>query len=309
MKNPKVSVCIPAYAQTNYLKKTLGSILIQDYEDYEVIVTDDSPDNSIQELIQRYDFGNKLKYFKNKTRKGSPENWNEAVRHASGKYIKILHHDDKFMYKDSLRELVKILEQNPESDFAFSATAIHYSSDSSKNRIHSVSYSELKTLMGEPTSLYFGNIIGAPSATIYKKDAGKYYDRNLKWLVDIDFYINMLSMNNNFIYSSRPLIGTIADADHKVTKQCIDNKNIEIFEYYYLFNKIRTGIPKKQIKKYLFRLWSTTLQYKIKNIEDIRDCGYNQKIPSIIFFLLFLNKISPLLTRVYIRLSKMIYYG
>jgi len=308
MKNPKVSICIPAYKQTKYLKGTLDSILIQDYKDYEIIITDDSLDDSVKELIQKYDFDGKLKYFKNKNRRGSPENWNEAVKYASGEYIKILHHDDKFMCKDSLQEYVKMLEQNPSINFAFSATAIHYSMDSSKNRIHKISPMELEVLRKNPTNLFFGNLIGAPSATIYRRSVGKSYDPQLKWLVDIDFYIQILSANNNFRYSTRSLIGTIADADHKVTKQCIDNKKIEIFEHYYLFNKIKKLIPKKQLKKYLFHLWSISSHYKIKSIEDIRNCGYNNETPSFIFFLLFLNKISPRLPKFYIKLYKIIYY-
>lgn len=308
MKNPKVSICIPTYKQTRYLKGTLDSILIQDYKNYEIIITDDSLGDSVKELIQKYDFDGKLKYFKNKHRKGSPENWNEAVSKASGEYIKILHHDDKFMYKDSLREYVEMLNQNPSSDFAFSATAIHYSSDSSKNRVHKISPKELENLRKNPTSLFLGNLVGAPSATIYRKKTNNHYDKKLKWLVDIDFYIDILLINNNSIYSPRPLIGTIADADHKVTKQCIDNKKIEIFEYYYLFNKINKAIPHKQILKYLLRLWSVSSYYEIKKVTDIRNCGYNNEIPSFIFFLLFLNKISKRLPKIYIKLYKIIHY-
>ncbi len=205
------------------------------------------------------------------------------------------------MFKDSLQEYVNMLEQNPDADFAFSATAIHYSKDSTKNRVHKVSSEQIDILKRDPLSLFFGNLIGAPSTTIYKKNTNKNYDKNLKWLVDIDFYIRMLSDNHNFVYSPRTLIGTVADADHKITNQCADNKNIEIFENYYLFNKISTLIPKKQLKKYLLRLWSITLRHNIKNIEEIRACGYKSDIPSRIPFLFFLNKISSKLTKIYIR--------
>ena len=44
---PKVSICIPCYKQTVFLKRTLDSITTQSYEDFEVIVTDDTPDYSI----------------------------------------------------------------------------------------------------------------------------------------------------------------------------------------------------------------------------------------------------------------------
>ena len=37
---PKVSVCIPAYNQIKYLKRTIDSVLEQTYTDYEIIITD-----------------------------------------------------------------------------------------------------------------------------------------------------------------------------------------------------------------------------------------------------------------------------
>ena len=65
-----VSLCIPTYNQTVYLRKTLESVLMQDISDYEIIVTDDSTTDEVRDLLFSYDFGDKLKYFKNEQRKG-----------------------------------------------------------------------------------------------------------------------------------------------------------------------------------------------------------------------------------------------
>jgi cellulose synthase/poly-beta-1,6-N-acetylglucosamine synthase-like glycosyltransferase len=42
---PRVSICIPAYEQPDYLKVTLDSIIMQDFDDYEIVITDDSTPN------------------------------------------------------------------------------------------------------------------------------------------------------------------------------------------------------------------------------------------------------------------------
>ncbi len=122
IKNVNVSICIPAYNQTVYLRKVLNSIIEQDFNDYEIIITDDTPDDSIKKLIDEFDFQGRLKYFKNHSALGTPENWNEAIRKAGGEYIKIMHHDDFFTYNHSLAEFVKMLDENPECDFAFSSS-------------------------------------------------------------------------------------------------------------------------------------------------------------------------------------------
>ena len=59
---PKVSLCIPAYKQVEYLRVTLNSVLKQDFHDYELIVTDDSADDSVKNLLSEFDFKGKLKY-------------------------------------------------------------------------------------------------------------------------------------------------------------------------------------------------------------------------------------------------------
>ena len=51
---PFISICIPAYKRVNYLKRLLESVAIQTFNDYEVIITDDSDDNSVRELADQY---------------------------------------------------------------------------------------------------------------------------------------------------------------------------------------------------------------------------------------------------------------
>src|SRR5438309_1205572 len=55
MGTVQISICIPAYKRTAYLKRLLDSVAIQTYTDFEVIVSDDSPDNSVQLLCKKYD--------------------------------------------------------------------------------------------------------------------------------------------------------------------------------------------------------------------------------------------------------------
>ena len=121
---PKVSICIPAYNQPTNLRRALESVFLQSFKDYEVIITDDSLDNSVSIVADEFGQHTNLRYYKNKTRKDTPENWNEAVRLASGELIKILHHDDWFSDENSLADFVKMLDRNPEVDFGFSPSSL-----------------------------------------------------------------------------------------------------------------------------------------------------------------------------------------
>ena len=55
-----VSICIPTYKQTLYLKRCLDSVVNQDYSRVEIIISDDSPDDAVKLFLDK-EFPN-LKY-------------------------------------------------------------------------------------------------------------------------------------------------------------------------------------------------------------------------------------------------------
>jgi len=101
---PYISICIPAFQGEDYLKRLLDSINIQTFKNYEVIISDDSPDDSVERLSENYSNSFRLIYQKNKEPLGSPANWNKSISLANGKWIKIMHDDDWFYDKYALEE-------------------------------------------------------------------------------------------------------------------------------------------------------------------------------------------------------------
>lgn len=287
----KVSICIPTYQQLEFLGKNLESILIQDYEDYEVIITDDTPDNSVMDFIHKYKsrFKNKLSYFKNAKTLGSPENWNEAVRLANGKYIKILHHDDWFTKPYSLSRFVNALDSNPGSDFAFCAASVKVDK-TGEGWIHRISNKALQKLGNDPAFLFFGNHVGAPSATIYRRNAHLTFDINLKWLVDLEFYIRVLQNNRKVVFLDEELIATIFRAEHNVTNQCENNKDLELFEYFYLYEKLGDVTNKNEFA-YLRFFFKLINRYDVRDAKEIMDAGYSGRVPFQIKTYIFLRNI------------------
>jgi len=82
------------------------------------------------------------------------------------------------------------------------------------------------------------NLIGAPSATIFRKSVNMRFDARLRWLVDLEFYCRILSKGWSFVYCDRPLVCTTSGAEHQVTNDCLDNKEVELFEWFYLYNRL-----------------------------------------------------------------------
>lgn len=304
---PKVSICIPTYNQVEFLKENLESIVIQDYNDYEVVITDDSEDNRVRDFLLRYSnaLGNRLKYFKNSHRLGTPENWNESIRKASGEFIKILHHDDSFSRKDSLLKFVQLLENNPSVNFVFSATYIN-----SKLQVHKIPNDAAELLKTNPLYLIANNLIGAPSTTIFRRSSACKFDTNLKWLVDVDFYIRTIAKNNfSFIYCPDLLITTCAGESHQVTNECIENKEVEVCENLYLIDKIDKPGNKytiDAINKCILHVIGICKKHKISNVNDIRVCGYEGEIHTAVKQFLLINSFSSFIGKLYLKFLRKI---
>lgn len=290
---PKVSVCIPAYEQVEYLKILLDSILNQKYTDYEIIITDDSKTDNVEKLVNKYNFEGKLKYFRNTNRLGSPENWNEAIRKAEGEYIKLMHHDEWFNYPDSLSMFAEILDNNPNINFAFSGV-VGFNVKEDYKWIHMPTEKQLKNLDTNPFCLLKANFIGAPSNIIYRREIKETFNKKLIWFVDIEFYIRNLVNKAKLEFIPKDLITSVNNAHHSVTNYCVNNKTIEIFESVYIYSKYSRIFTFKQRIFYFKFLQGMFQKHSVYKRNDIKDCGI-KRIPILLNSLLYVNAIFTLL--------------
>ena len=84
---------------------------------------------------------------------------------------------------------------------------------------HSEYNQQKKMFMYNPLDLIYINIIGSPSAIIISKDHKLYFDNNLKFLVDIDFYIRLLKKTKarDFSIFNRNSLEIISSQDNKTS--------------------------------------------------------------------------------------------
>lgn len=260
---PLISICIPAYKNVKYLKRLLESISIQTFSDFEVIITDDSNDNSVSDYIYNKTWNFQLSYFKNEKPLGSPENWNSAVNQSKGEWIKIMHHDDWFSSKSSLEVFVQQIRKHENYTFFFSAYQNIYEVEKTEKAIQGKSLIR-KSILKNPAALLASNIIGPPSVTIYKNDKNMFYDKRLQWLVDVDFYVRYLQ-NSKPLYISKPLIN-IGIHDEQVTNYSFSKPEIEIPEHLVVLNK--TGEECLRNIMVYDAFWRLVRNLRIRSVEE-----------------------------------------
>jgi glycosyltransferase involved in cell wall biosynthesis len=268
-----ISICIPAYKNPEFLKRLLDSIAIQSFKNFEVIITDDSPDDGLINLVESYKTQFSLAYFRNFPAEGTPENWNQSIRMAAGQWIKLMHDDDWFSNKDALSSFAGFINQHPKIEFIFSAYENIFLKDGRKERIFPGNF-RMKMLKKNPATLFSRNIVGPPSVTIHRANADITYDKQLKWLVDIDFYMRWLQKTEAaFIPNNLICVGI---SDQQVTMDCFRRRPVEIPENFYVLN--RTG--RKNLKNIMVydAWWRLMRNLEIKKTEDIRGAGYQGEI-------------------------------
>lgn len=233
---PAVSVCIPAYRQPAFLARAIESVFTQDFQDFEVIVTDDSETDELLEVVSRWKDDDRLIYHRNENRLGSPGNWNAAMDLARAKLIKFLHHDDWFSGSTSLGRFVDAINSRPEVNFVFSA-ANACEDDGQLIFLHCPSPAQIALLKRSPLALQFGNFIGAPSATLFRKPSGFRFDTRLKWVVDIDAYLRLLGPYPRFEFIADPIVCISSNSAHQVSRDFERDTVSRLAEHLYLYSK------------------------------------------------------------------------
>lgn len=109
MNQPLVSVIIPAYNCSESISKAIDSALSQKVE-LEVIVLNDCSKDQLDDVMQKYQENDNVKYIKNEKNLGAAKTRNKGVTLAKGKYVAFLDGDD-YWAEDKLEKQLKLLKE------------------------------------------------------------------------------------------------------------------------------------------------------------------------------------------------------
>lgn len=236
MKNDiKVSICIPIYERKDNLIRLLESCKIQDFNDYEIVISDDSISNAIYDVYCKYKDVFKNIQYSRLTTTNPVVNWNNCIKLSKAKYIKFMFDDDWFSYDYSLRKMYELID-NSNGNFAFCGTKEIWIDNPEKSYERHISEKDLNLISKNPCYLYLGNCVSGPSATIFKR--GPLFDENLVWLVDIELYMNILTSNKEFSHSFETLI-SVGKSHDELTYKCLNDHRLVKKEYLYIYRKYK----------------------------------------------------------------------
>jgi glycosyltransferase involved in cell wall biosynthesis len=280
--SPKVSICIPTYQQADKLLILFHSIEEQSFRDFEVIVTDDSHDNEVEDLCKS-EFNFNIQYHRNTSTKGSPENWNTVISLAKGDWIKLIHHDDYFFNSESLAKFVEEADRFPETHYFFCSTSI-LDTHSGNQYSYSVNTKLLDRISDFRAYLFHKNLIGAPSTGFFRKGQIEAYDKVLIWLVDIEFYSRILKSTTVRGIDSELIVTAISEK--QLTTNLKNNRNVELREFFYCYKKLIGDFDRLNRKIMRHRMLDLFKEFHVSSIADLKSTGIKHEIPAytLLFF-------------------------
>lgn len=104
-----VSVVIPTYNRSGFLKTAIDSVLAQSFKDYELVIIDDGSIDETIDLLESY--GNSLRYVRQENR-GPASARNRGIEESRGKLVAFLDSDDQW-HPDKLLYQTAAMEREP----------------------------------------------------------------------------------------------------------------------------------------------------------------------------------------------------
>ncbi len=132
MRNPLVSIVIPAYNAAAYVREAVDSALAQTYAEKEVIVVDDGSTDGTAEVLASYRDAGAIVYVRQEN-KGLSAARNTGIRAAKGEFIALLDADDIFL-PDKIGRQVAYLLAHPECGVCYCDIYHFYEEEPEKMR-------------------------------------------------------------------------------------------------------------------------------------------------------------------------------
>lgn len=210
-----VSVIVPAYNSEQYIKKTLGSILRQTYDNFEVIIINDaSVDNTLKVIEEYKKINEKIKIINLKENKGVSNARNTGIKEAKGKYFIFIDSDD-FISENFLKKLIEkaLFDNILPRCFDFSVDKIY-----EKNEYLS--------------KIAYGECLGTSCGYLINKEKCKniFFNENITHMEDTDYITQVIARYEKVEEVSEGIYTYVDNKDSATRK--INEPNIILKKYF-----------------------------------------------------------------------------
>lgn len=253
---PKVSIVIPVYNGTNYMKDAIDSALNQTYENCEVIVVNDGSTDEGATALAAKSYGDRIRYFE-KENGGVATAVNLGIQKMTGDYFAWLSHDDMFV-PDKIEKQIKAAEVAGISNaIVHSNFAFWYVEDDRHVHVDWLQQYYREQLENSCFAPIFLAIHGS-TVLIHRSHFERVglYDTKLKATQDSEFLFRVMRGQRSVFVSDSLMISRIHKEQGQQTMSCHSREYNEMF---ISFCEILSDKEKEElcgsVKNYYYRLY------------------------------------------------------
>ena len=190
---PLLSILVPAYCYADGVARILAGLAPWPSQACEVLVFDDSPDDAVADVVRNFNTrgGCQVVYRHNKPALGAVPNWNMLIAAASGRHVWLLHHDEFPIGEHFVDRLLSRLGAADAAEVLL-LDCLLADAANGHNRRHLPAALRLAVARHAPGYLYQRNVIGPASALVVNRACYPVVAPQLRWLVDVDAYVQLL---------------------------------------------------------------------------------------------------------------------
>jgi glycosyltransferase involved in cell wall biosynthesis len=214
MDNPLVSIIIPAYNASAYLREAVDSALAQSYPHTEILIVNDGSDDSGATESAAAEYGSAVRYFR-KENGGVSSALNFGVSRMRGQWFSWLSHDDRYEPGKIERQIEALRMSLPDGALLEDPKAVVFSDARLIDAAGRLLPRQQRSLNrpGDAArdivlkNLRRNNLMGC---TFLVPRAGFThlggFDESLRALQDYDYWYRLLFAGYRFIYVDEPLV-------------------------------------------------------------------------------------------------------
>jgi glycosyltransferase involved in cell wall biosynthesis len=120
---PDVSIILPTFNRVDYLERSINSVLIQTFTNWELLIIDDGSSDSTFSLVNKFLLKDERIRFSKHKNVGLPITLNIGINSACGKFITFLGSDDEYL-PEHLQLRISEIEKGQNLDCLFGGVEI-----------------------------------------------------------------------------------------------------------------------------------------------------------------------------------------
>lgn len=265
MSTPLISIILPSYNGSRYIRQSIESCLNQTFTDFELIIVNDCSTDDTLIIIEEYILKDqRIALINNEFNKKLPLSLNTGFEKAKGKYFTWTS-DDNFYAPDALEKMVKVLETKPDFDLVYSD---YYLIDNN-NKVTGTRN------MGD-INQSFSKWYGAGGCFLYKREvhfAIKGYNPAAFLIEDYDFFVRAY-IKFNFFYLASPQLYYYRE--HETSLTATQSHTINVISKIFLernLSGLETKLPVRELRL-LYRKFAVYYAVTMNNLEKFKSYLY-----------------------------------